>query len=435
MKHFFCAILFLAFYSMVFASNLSGQLPEPLTFEESINQAVLNDPWLKGSIHEEKSLKSLSVAAGELSDPKIFLGLANLAADTFDFDQERMTQFKFGITQQFPRGKTRKIKKAKLEVQSNKQPLLRLDRMGQISIYAGSKWLDLFETQESIRIVKNSRHLFEKLVVIAQSSYSSAIAKTNQLDIVQAELELSMLDDRLEVLIKNHQMHLAQLSRWLNQSLDQNIILSSTLPNIMLIEKQNNKSIQFLQHPSILSLDKNIESGELEIKLAKQQYKPAWSLNLGYGYRENTPSGLDRSDLLSVGVNFDLPIFTAKRQDKKLEAAVQSQSALLTEKEDIIRKLMAMNTENSEAVLSLTKRVKLYEDELLPQITESIEIALRAYSSDEGSFDDVIRAQIAELDASLQLLKIKVEIQKRILKINYTRMNKENSIIHEGERS
>ncbi len=432
MRQSILAILCLAHYSNPLEAESLAPMESNLLFEETIKSAIKNDPWLEGSIHREKSLNSLSVAAGQLPDPKVSVGLANLATDTFDFDQERMTHLKLGFSQAFPRGKTRKLKQAQLDLQSQKYPYLRADRIGQITLHVGSQWLDLFETQESIRIIKDSQRLFENLVDVAESSYSSAIAKTNQLDIVQAELELSLLNDRLTVLEQGHQMQLAQLSRWLNRDLGENSVVDKQLPNIDLTEKEDIGLRQFMRHPAILSVDKNIESEAVAIKLAEQQFKPAWSLNAGYGYRSNDPSGLDRSDLLSVGVSFDLPIFTAKRQDKNLDAAVQSHSALLTDREDVIRKLMAINAENSEAIVGLRKRAKLYQEELLPQTRESVEIALRAYSSDEGTFNDVIRAQIAELDASLQLLKINVEIQKRILSVKYTRISETNHIISRG---
>ncbi len=433
MKRSILTIACLVLYSIPSGAKSSEPSEPNLLFEETIESAVRHDPWLAASTHKEMALDSLSVAAGQLPDPKVSVGLANLATDTFDFDQERMTHLKFGVTQQFPRGQTRKLKQAQLDLQSQQYPLMRLDRIGQLTMHVGNHWLDLYETQQSIRIIKNSRRLFENLVDVAASHYSTAMAKINQLEIVQAELELSLLDDRLAVLEQSHQMHLAQLSRWLDRHLLKNSMVDNQLPNIGLIKKENINTEPFMRHPAVLAVDKTIESGAVGIKLAEQQFKPAWSLNVGYGYRDNDPAGFDRSDLLSVGVHFDLPVFTGKRQDKKLAAAVQSHSALLTEKEDVIRQLMAIDAENSEAILGLSKRARLYEEAFLPQISESIEIALRAYSADEGTFNDVIRAQIAGLEASLQLLKINVEIQKRILAVNYARMSDTTAEIYKGD--
>ena len=50
-----------------------------------------------------------SVAEGELMDPKLQIGLLNLPTDTFDFDQEPMTQFKVSYIQQFPSGDSRRL--------------------------------------------------------------------------------------------------------------------------------------------------------------------------------------------------------------------------------------------------------------------------------------------------------------------------------------
>ena len=76
----------------------------PLTLERAVKAAQLNDPWLVGNRHSQDAIESMSVAAGTLPDPQVSLGLANVPTDTFDFDQEPMTQFKVGVTQMFPRG-------------------------------------------------------------------------------------------------------------------------------------------------------------------------------------------------------------------------------------------------------------------------------------------------------------------------------------------
>jgi hypothetical protein len=60
-----------------------------------------------------------------LPDPKVSLGIMNLPTDTWDLDQEGMTQLKVGVSQMFPRGDSLEIKKDQLQIESTKFPLLR----------------------------------------------------------------------------------------------------------------------------------------------------------------------------------------------------------------------------------------------------------------------------------------------------------------------
>ena len=429
-NHVKSAVLCLLANTALSASEISEKKATVLQFEKTIEQAIADDPWIEGSWHDQSRLKSLSIAAGELPDPTVTLGLANLAADTFDFDQERMTHLKLGVTQQFPRGNSRALRKHKLQTQSEKYPFLRQNRAGQITLEVGQIWLDLYQVQESMRLIRKNRELFEKLVEVANNNYSSAFFNTTQFDIVQAELELSLLDDRLAALMQQQENRFAQLSEWLGYGVDLDVKLPSGLPEITMIDKTAIEYQHLTGHPAVMAIEQTIDSESVGIELSKQKYKPAWSINLGYGYREDAPSGLDRSDLLSLSVNFDVPLFTANRQDQEVNAAVQTQARLLTEKEQIMRKLMHMHQQSVADLKHLRKRGDFYRSTLLPQTKQSIEIALNAYSTDEGEFSEVVRAQISELNTALELLKIEVDIQKTILNLNYTLMTDTHEILH-----
>ena len=67
----------------------------------------------------------------------------------------------------------------------------------------------------------------------------------------------------------------------------------------------------------------------------------------------------------------------------------------------------------------LDKRQRLYEQQLLPGFSESAEAAINAYTVDDGSFAEVVRARISELDAKLTSLGIHVERLKTITVMNY----------------
>ena len=129
--------------------------------------------------------------------------------------------------------------------------------------------------------------------------------------------------------------------------------------------------------------------------------------------------GRDRADLLSIGVNFDLPIFTGNRQDKEVSAAVNRTEAIKTEKHLLGRRLMAELETASVQLARLDERQALYTDQLLPQMAEQAEASLSAYNNDDGDFAEAVRARIAELNAKIDALAIAVDRQKTIAQINY----------------
>ncbi|MGB3225098.1 MAG: TolC family protein [Desulforhopalus sp.] len=435
---------------------LGGAVPavaDVLSLEAAVQAAQDNDPWLVENRHNQSALEARSVAAGSLPDPTVSLGLTNLPVDTFDIDQEPMTQINVGVSQIIPRGDSLKLKREQLQTASREYPQQRRDRRARTVVTVSRLWLDAYKMQESIALIENDRPLFEQLIDVAEASYSSALGRTRQQDIVRAQLELTSLDDRLTKLSQMRETILENLSGWVSgYFLDQYQMATSSvssptgtdlqlprkLPNISMLNKPLSTTDQqadpqalyvyFADHPAVLTVEQKIKASELGIELARQSYKPAWKVNAGYGYRDDPPSG-DRADFISLGLSFDLPVFTKNRQDKEVLAAVSQAEAVKTTKWSLVRKMIAGFEKNRVQLKRLQERQALYQVQLLPQMHEQAEASLTAYTNDDGDFAEVVRARIAELNARIEALEIDVEIQKTIIELNYYFMENPENII------
>lgn len=405
------------------------------TLQEAITVAQTQDPWITGSIHRQESMEALSQEAGSLPDPTVSLGIANLPVDTFDFSQEAMTQFKVGVSQMFPRGKTHSLKQERLEKLSRMQPEARKDRKAKVAVIVAHLWLEAYRNELTIQLIENDRGLFEHLVDVSQSNYTSTAGRARQQDIVRAQLELTRLDDRLTRLRLQRDMHIAQLGEWLN---DPTILLSFpddargidttfTLPvnsddsaaTKNSTDQQVHLGQMLSEHPLIRSIDWKIRAFETDIDLAKQSYKPQWGLNASYGYRDQSPLGEDRSDFFSVGVTFDVPLFTGNRQDKKLKSARAEYEAIKTERALALRQLKSSYESTQARHRRLNERHSLFNTRLLNEMAEQAEASLAAYTNDNGDFAEVVRARIAELNARIEAIDVEVELQKNKAQLNY----------------
>lgn len=424
------------------ASLAEGTIPNSrtLSFEDAISIALLQDPWLEGNRQSQSSIESRSSAAGTLPDPSISMGLANLPTDSFDTDQEGMTQFKIGISQMFPRGDSLEIQKALLSTLANSHPYQRKNREAEVTVTVGKLWLEAYKAQESIRLIHNNYSLFEQMVGVAESSYSSAIGRTRQHDVIRAQLELTRLDDRVTKLKQHQEVALSNLSEWILSSDDEkaqqtifqhvpNILLPSSAPIISVaqagwlnkIELELSEPLinQILDHPAILAVDQKIDAQVQGVRLAKQKYKPSWGINASYGLRQSDQMGNERSDLLSVGLSFDLPIFTENRQDQEVKSAVSMAEMVKTERSQVLRKMVAMFESTRVQILRLNERQALYQNQLIPQMHQQAEASLTAYTNDDGDFAEAVRARIAVLNAEIEALEIHVEQLKATLQLNY----------------
>ncbi len=422
--------------SIVHAQSVEyGLAQSRLTLTTAVSVAQKHDLWLIGNKHSQDAIDAASVSAGTLPDPKISIAFANMPTDTFDFGQEPMTQFKVGMSQMFPRGESLAIKQRQLAIKGQQFPYQREDRKAKVAVMVSQLWLDIYKAQESIALIEKDRALFEQLADVAAASYSSAVGKTRQHDIIRAQLEMTRLEDRLTMLRQKKEMFRQKLNEWLIENVKEKTAisndtqLSSVLPSITLQRPELYRpevgvNIPALldvlsQHPAIKALEKKVNASRTGVELARQKYKPAWGVNASYAYRDDDAMGNDRADFFSVGVSFDLPIFTDQRQDQQVKTAISKSEAVKTEKGLLIRRLKASFETAKVQLMRLNERKNLYQMKLLPQVQEQAEASLTAYTNDDGDFSEVVRARIAELNASIDALNINVDRQKIIARLNY----------------
>lgn len=433
-------------FTVMLAIALSGPsyaAEQSLSFIQAIKMAQKNDPWLDGSHHKQKSIEALSFAANTQPDPSVSVTFASLPTDGFNVDQENMTQFKVGVSQLFGRGDSLKIRSKQLQLQSEEQPFKRKDRENKVAVTVGSLWLDLYRVEQSIGLIEASRSLFEQLSQLAELSYSSNLGGTRQVDIVRAQLELTQLDDRLNQLKLEEKRYQGMLEQWLShyltvESLSEDLytsnhrltrLTSRELPQLVfhrkdVINDENSLkpgqlALVFSSHPAVKAVDKNIDATRIGVDLAEQKYQPQWGVNASYGYRADDPLGNSRADLFSIGVVFDLPLFTGNRQDKEVSSAIANTEVIKTEKLLLIRQLISAFTSAKGQYFRLKERQILYTERLLPQIHEQVEASLTAYTNNEGEFSEVVRGRIAELNAHIEFLTMNTKEQKIILEMNY----------------
>ena len=402
-----------------------------IELDDAIAMAQANDPWLAGSHLREEALRADGIAASSLPDPMVSVGLANLPTDTFDFDQEPMTQFKVGFSQVFPRGQSRALGQQRYRLLGEAQPHHRADRQAGIAREVTRLWLQAYRASASIELIERDRGLFEQLLEVVQTSYTSALGRTRQQDLIRAQLELTRLDERLSRLREDQQTALSQLLEWLSPAdygalpalsmtgrpeialLRRDLVATAGTPDEALIGQLLSR------HPAILATDAKVSASAATIAIAEQGYRPQWRLDASYGYRDDDPLRGDRADFFSIGVAFDLPLFTEKRQDQGVRSATAATEALRTERALLLRRLYATFESERTRLALLEERQQLYEERLLAETREQAEASLSAYTSDDGDFAEVVRARIAELNANIEALDIDVQRLMSISQLNY----------------
>lgn len=375
---------------------------EPLKLNEAVEIALgAKDPTVTRFEERAAALEERAISDSQLPDPQLRVGLANFPVDTFDFEQEAMTQVQVGMRQSFPRGKTLSKTRERREAEATgERAAARLQEL-QIALDTRSVWLELYYWLGARKTVAESRASVAELVEVIETSFASGV-QSNQ-DLLRAELELSLLDDRAVDVERQIEALTADLARLIGEGPSQRT-LPAELPDLPALAARQNIEEALARHPSVLMENARIDVSSRDVDIARQQYKPGFSLDVGYGGR-----GGNRADFASAMIVFDVPLFTKDRQDRSVSAARKNRSAA---RMDRMAKLLELKQSLDRTHANwerLGERVELFERVVVNRADANAEAALDGYQNQVADFAELIRSRLAALDTELKLRRLRVD--------------------------
>jgi outer membrane protein TolC len=389
---------------------------DKLSLAEAEQLALQGDPMLGNIDATAQALDEAAIADGQLPDPKLKVSLFNFPTDTFDRDQEPITQLRFGVQQAIPRGNTLELRSKRTRVQASGERAKIANETRKLKRDVRANWYETYYWLRAEQIVTANKRLFREMVDITESQY--ATGRRNQQDVLRAELELGLLDDRLTDIQQKQEASRANLARWIGSESQRDLPVEFPV----LPEPSSLADIQAVlpQHPALRMQQAHIEMNRQNVSIAREAYKPAWTVGVDYGVRDgNNPNGSERADLLAATVTFDLPIFTSKRQDRRLAAAQRREGAAKLQYDDKLRAMQSMLERDFVTWQRLSQRLQRYQKVLIGQATANSEASLLAYQNDATDFPTLMRAKITELNTHLKALRIHVDAAKAQARLLY----------------
>jgi len=371
--------------------------------------ALEADPAVIASQSRALALQEQAVADGQLPDPKLTVGVWNVPLDDFSMKKEGSSQFRTGIKQAFPRGQTLHYRQKRTEWLGRAEQAQTKFAEQEIRRDVRRTFLELYYQSRAIHIIERSRQLFQQLVDITRAHYASG--RVSQQDVLQAQLELSRLDDRAAKISEQTDVQRASLSRWIGEAAWQAV--DPGFPGLPKPQPQATLQALLAQHPAIESATARVEANQQMVKAAREQYKPGFDVGVEYRKRfGDNADGSDRPDMMAAMVTLDVPVFTAKRQDRRLAASQQQAEAAIQTREQRLREMQQLLKADYARWLRLGEQEALYREHLLRESMENAEAALLSYQSGISEFNTLMRARITELDIRLQALRIRVDRAK-----------------------
>jgi len=385
----------------VYAKSYS--LSAPLSLQEAERIAVEKDPLKAKHLEMEKAYANESVAAKFLPNPKLNFGLNNFPTDTYSRTQSPMTQVKVGIEQPFPRGKTRRLRSAHKKILAQRQRTLSNNQQRVAVRQTRKNWLDLYYWQRAQVVVLKNLKLFKLMLRVTEDRYRSGRAM--QHEVIRAQLEIDLLDDRLIKIKTQQKKYTAHLARWIGPA-NASRPLAGKLPRKVNFAKLPQLLLKIESHPLLNSDKDSIEARRKMVEIARQSHKPKFSLYASYGQRD------ERADLSSAGIKMDIPIFRTQRNKKNVIASENKLSAAMLARN--VRYLQLRDSLSSQFSIwkLLSKRYMRYRKIIVPKAEINSTTTMYSYQNKRLEFSTLVKARTIELNVKLKLLRLKVDLKK-----------------------
>ena len=384
----------------------------PLSLADAMRLAQTDQPVLSARQAGIDADEQEAVAAAQLPDPKLSVGLKDLPVDrgeAFSVRDDNFTTFSVGLSQDLPRSGKRQLKGERKQLEADMGRYeLETDRRA-IGRDAALDWLDVYEAEQALHLTSQLADESALQVQSLESAYRAGRAA--QADWLAARVEASLVGDKVQDGQHHVERMRAALSRWIGEAALRP--LAGDLADLPEPGQFPRLLADVDHHPLVAGLQTQIDVAQKDVALAHQAYKPDFSVEGYIGYRPAY------ADFVGVQVSMDLPFFTAKRQDRDLAAALRQSDAAEDRKADAVRELHAQATEDYIDWHHARERVAAFDTIIIPEARRRADAAQSAYAAGGSSFDAVLMARRSLLDIQLQRLALAVDAARAQIRLQY----------------
>jgi len=396
-----------------------GPISAPQPLVELIEEGLAQNKEIQSLEAKVQSFQEEVSFAGSLEDPRLGFGVLNLPTDSWEFDEEPMTQKTVFLAQKFPWFGKLSLKSQGQALMASEQQVMLDAKKLELARKIAIAYYELGFVVTSHEINERLTDMVTQLLKVAETRYASG--EGLQQDVLQAQVELSKLLDERIVLEKRRRTLRDQINELLNReqffSIDPLVDLSYPNVEVDFQALKEMKERSLAKNPWLQLRQAKVAQSEVEIKLAKKEYWPDMDFRVAYGQREDDPSGGNRPDFFSATVTINVPLWAKNRQNKKLAAAKKSHESAMKSLRNLVESLPYQVDALATEIKNTQKNYKLYEDALLVQSEQWARSSLAAYEVGKVEFNTMVKAQIMLLRAELQAKRYLYSIYQKLAEI------------------
>jgi len=401
---FVLALLLLARIAGAQGVSADALMPGHLEIEQAVAATLENNPELASFQSQLEAVRTQSSQAGSLPDPVLSINAMNMPTDTFDLDQEPMTQMQIAVSQAFPFPGKRRLKRAAVDHKvASISSMVTEKRIAKIA-EARVAWWELMNFDLALQIVGQNKDLMRDFVDIAQTKYK--VGSGLQQDVLLAQLELSRLLNRELQLRGRRAGAQATLNALTNRSPDWKISMPASPSSRILPELPASESLLLRAGTTRPLIDVQrdlVKAARAKLELAKKDRYPDFKLGVGYGFRQGDDPlrNTSRPDLASVMLSVNVPLYSGSKQNKAVKQRTHEVARQNFTLRDTAQSVAASVYRGIADYGAAREQVALYETAIIPQAQQTVSSMLAGYQVNQVDFLSLVNTQITLYNAQI----------------------------------
>lgn len=385
----------------------------PLTLADAQQRAIERSRQLAAQDFAISAAREMAVAAGQLPDPVLKIGVDNLplsGPERFSLTSESMTMRRIGLMQEVTRADKRQLRADRFEREAEKTFTEKNMTTAAIERDTALAWLARYYAEAMAAVVDEQGEQARLEIASAEGAYRGG--RGNQAEVFAARSALAAFDDRSSETGRSVRNAKIALARWIGGDADLPLAGKPATDSIRLDPAMLDAQLAQLPELAVFNMKEKIAA--TQAKLAQADKKSDWSVELAFQQR-----GPSYANMVSVGVSIPLQWNQKNRQDRELSSRLALVEQARAERDEMLRSYVAQTRTMINEWENNRERHARFERELIPLANARTGAVLTAYRGGKASLVEVLSARSNEIDVRIQALQLETDTDRLWAQINF----------------
>ncbi|QCI78828.1 TolC family protein [Hankyongella ginsenosidimutans] len=373
----------------------SAALAGPLTFDDALTKARADAPSIKAKVLAADATRSARIAAGQLPDPKLGLGIDSFPISgplAFQPSRDNFTWARIGVSQDIPNLAKRRAQRGRADADIAVADAAAAVELRVVEVQTAIAWINLAYAERRLAALDEVLARLGRIVRTSPSAVASGNARPAQT--LAGRAALARLQDRRDELVSAVARAKAELTRWTGEADPE---VAGSLPDIAVDPVRLRASLE--RQPALVLLGAQADRADADLRLAQADRRPDFGVDLSYQRRDPR-----FGDYVSAGVTIGLPLFKKNRQNPVIAARAADAGAARADSDAALRALTAdLDAGLADHVMHHDQWMRA-RDVLQPLAQERVTLDVASYAAGRASLIDLVDAHAALADAILETL-------------------------------